>query len=53
MLNQSLYGRSLTLSMTLSLGISDVKERALTRGTEAAALQWDWQQVKEVFGFPG
>lgn len=41
MLNQSLYGSSLTLSVTLSLGISLVKGGALKRGAEEAALQWD------------
>lgn len=53
MLNQSLYGSSLTLSVTLSLGISDVKGRALKCGAEEAALQWDWHRVKEVLSFPG
>lgn len=51
MLNQTLYGRSLTLS--LSLGISDVKGRAVKYGAEEAALQWDWHGVKEVLSFPG
>lgn len=41
MLNQSLYGSSLTLSVTLSLGISFGKGGSLKCGAEEAALQWD------------
>lgn len=43
MLNQSLYGSSLTLAVTLSLGIFDVKGRALKCGAEESAFKWDWQ----------